>query len=259
MADTASDPASVLEELGRLKARGRRLAHAGAWLPALVLALLPLLSIALYRRPFTSVVNSGGDEGGGGVIEFPYWAGLPEQQRAGLASYAFWLLAVPLAFVLVAQWYRYRERRHGVRVPWRVLVIAGTAGLLCLLVLFAAPTGRPGAGWPGDASSWWQGLLTPLLSVAIAAIALGIVERSAGVTVAGAWMAVLAWQFCATGRVGGLLGWQTWLLGGGDGADLGGQLTLLGLDRPAPALLAMALPLALVGLYRALRTRGQRA
>ena len=258
MVEAASDPASVLDELGELRARGRRLAHSGAWLPALVLALLPLLSIALYRRPFSSVVNSGGDEGNEGVIEFPYWAGLPEQQRAGLASYAFWLLAVPLAFVLVAQWYRYRERRHGVRVPWRVLVIAGSAGLLCLLILFAAPTGRPSPGWPGDASSWWQGLLTPLLSVAVAAIALGLVERSAGVIVAGTWMGVLAWQFCATGRVGGLLGRQTWLLGGGDGPGLGGHLTLLGLDRPAPALLAMALPLVLVGLYRAVRARGHR-
>jgi hypothetical protein len=256
MADRASHPASVLEELGALRARGRRLAHAGAWLPAVVLGLLPLLSIALYRRPFTSAVNSGGAEGGG-VIEFPYWAGLPEQQHAALASYVFWLLAVPAAFVLVAQWYRFRERRHGVRVPWRVLVLAGTAGLLCPLVLFAAPTGRPSAGWPGDASSWWQGLLTPLLSVAIAAIALGLVERSAGIAVAGAWMALVAWQCCATGRVGGLLGWQTTLLGGGSGPGLGGQLTLLGLDRPAPALLALSLPLVAVGLYRAVRARGR--
>ena len=96
-----------------------------------------------------------------------------------------------------------------------------------------------------------------MLSVAVAAIVLGVVERSVGIVLAGAWMAVLAWQFCATGWVGGLLGWQSWLLGGGSGPGLGGQLTVLGLDRPAPALVFMALPLALVGVHRAVRARGR--
>jgi hypothetical protein len=255
MDSAATDPAAVLAEMGVLKARSRRLAHGGAWLPALALAALPLLSSALYQRPFSSVINSGGEAGG--VIQFPYWAGLPEQQRASLASYAFWLLAAPLAFVVVAQWYRHRERRHGIRVPWRVPVAAGAAGLLCLLALFAAPTGEPDPAWTGSALPGWQGLLTPLLSIATAAIALGLVERSIAITVSGAWMAALAWQFCATGQVGGLLGWQTWLLGGGSGPALGGQLTVLGMDRPTPALVVMALPLALTGLYRAARSRGQ--
>jgi len=248
MANAATDPAAVLAEMDLLKAKSRRLAHGGAWLPALALAALPLISSVLYQRPFSSVINSGG-----GVVQFPHWAGLPEQQRASLASYAFWLVAAPLAFVLVAQWYRYRERRHGVRVPWRVPVTAGAAGLLCLVALFAAPTGEPGVA----GTWWWQGLLTPLLSIATAAILLGLVERSVAITVSGAWMAALAWQFCATGMVGGLLGWQSWLLGGGSGPALGGQLTLLGLDRPAPALAAMALPLAVAGLYRAVRSRGR--
>jgi hypothetical protein len=255
MENAATDPAAVLAELGVLKARSRRLAHGGAWLPALALAALPLASSALYQRPFSPVGDSGGDAGASGVIQFPYWAGLPEQQRASLASYAFWLLAAPLAFVLVAQWYRHRERRHGVRVPWRVPIAAGAVGLLGLLALLAAPTGEPGPVWTGSVSPGWQGLLTPLLSIAIAAVVLGLVERSIAITLSGAWMAALAWQFCATGRVGGLLGWQTWLLGGGSGPALGGQLTILGLDRPAPALLVMALPLALTGLYRAARSR----
>ncbi|ROP27577.1 hypothetical protein [Couchioplanes caeruleus] len=241
--------------MNKLKARSRRLADGGAWLPALALAALPLSSIVLYQHPFSSVINSGGDAGGGGLVQFPYWAGLPETQRASLASYAFWLVAAPLAFVLVAQWYRYREHHHGIRVPWRVPIAAGTVGIFCLLALFAAPTGEPARAWAAS-FSWWQGLLTPLLSIAIAAIVLGLVERSIAITVSGAWMATLAWQFCATGQVGGLLGWQTWILGGGSGPALGGQLTLLGMDRPAPALMMMALPLALSGLYRAARSRG---
>ncbi|BCJ41193.1 hypothetical protein GCM10010168_45090 [Actinoplanes ianthinogenes] len=241
MSTEAPDAAAMLAELDTLKARSRRLAHGGLWLPALVLAALPLASIALYQDPAAHTGN--------GVIEYPYWAGLPEQQRAGLGSYLFWLLATPLAFALVALWYRRRESTAGVRVPWRVPVVAGAAGLLCLLALFAAPAGHRASA----ETSWWQGLLTPLLGVALAAIALGIVERSKGITVAGVWMAALAWQFCATGQVGGLLGWQSWVLGGGPA--LGGQLTVLGLDRPAPALLIMALPLTLAGLYHAARSR----
>jgi hypothetical protein len=259
MDDVVTDPAAVLADLNNLKARSRRLAHAGAWLPTLALAALALLSGVLYRFPF----GSAGDVTER-IIQYPYWAGLPEQQRASLASYVFWLLAAPLAFVLVAQWYRFRERRDGVRVPWRVPVVAGAVGLLGLLALFAAPTGETAGPtgdllvvWDGPAHTWWRGFLTPLLAVAVAAIALGIVERGIAITAAGAWMAVLAWQFCAVGQLGGLLGWQTWLLNGGSGPALGGQLTLLGMNQPVPALLIMAGPLALVGAYRAVRSGGR--
>jgi hypothetical protein len=249
--DATADPAAALVEVDQIRKRGRLLAHGGAWLPALALAALPLLSIVLYRRPLTSSVNSA-KPFEQVTIQFPFWAGLPEQQHSGLASYAFWLLGAPLAFLLVAQWYRRRERSLGVRVPWRAPVAAGTVGLLCLLALFAAPTGGL-----GSTSRWWQGLLTPLLAVAAAAIVLGVVERSVGITVSGFWMGALAWQNCALGSIGGLLGWQSWLLDGGSGPGaLGGQLTVLGLDRPAPALVVMALPLFIVGGYRAVRTRG---
>jgi hypothetical protein len=249
----APDAAAVLAEMDVLRARSRRLAHGGVWLPTLVLAALPLLSIALYRHPLSSIASAGG-----GAIEYPYWAGLPEPQHSSLGSYLYWLLAAPLAFAVVAQWYRRRERQHGIRVPWRVPIGAGAAGLFCLLALFAAPTGEHGLGSTVPGTIWWQGLLTPLLSVAAVTVVLGAVERSPAITASGVWMAALAWQFCATGQVGGLLGWQSWALGGGSGPALGGQLTLFGLDRPAPAMLLMTLPLALIGLYRAARLRTAR-
>lgn len=151
---------------------------------------------------------------------------------------------------MVAQWYRHREREHGVRVAWRVPVAAGAGGLFFLVALFAAP-----AGQATFTTSWWQGLLTPLLAVAAAAIALGVIERSLAITLSGLWMTAVAWQFCATGLMGGLLGWQAWVLGGGSGPALGGQLTVLGLDHPAPALLLMTLPLAVTGLVHAVRAR----
>lgn len=254
MDDDAPRSAAVLAEMDRLKTRSRRLAHGGAWLPALALAAVPLASIALYRHPFTSAITSRGGADGGVTIQFPYWAGLPAQQRTDLVSYAFWLVIAPLTFLLVARWYRHRESRQGVRVQWWIPIAAGGAGLLALLALFAAPTGTPGSS--SSTFAWWQGLLTPVMCIALAAIALGFAERSAGIAASGVWMAGVAWQFCATGFVGGLLGWQGWLLDGGSGPALGGQLGL-GMDRPAPTLAVMTLPLLLVGVYRALRSRGE--
>ncbi|WP_310381105.1 hypothetical protein [Actinoplanes couchii] len=240
--------------MGALRARSRKIGRGGAWLPALVLAALPVLSIVLYRSPFSSVLDRGGDgNGGGGSVGYPYWAGLPEQQRNSMGSFLFWMVAAPLAFTVVAHWYRRREREHGVRVAWKVPATANGIALFLLLALIAAPTGQP-----TFTTSWWQGLLTPLLGVAVAAIALGVVERSPGIALSGAWMAAVAWQFCAMGQVGGLFGWQTWVLGGGSGPALGGQLTILGLDQPGPALLFMSLPLLLTGLFRAFRARSAR-
>lgn len=253
MRGNGPDADAVLAEVQTLKARSRRLAHGGAWLPALVLATLALLSIGLYRYPFTDPTPA--DEFLDGLLSalYPYWAGLPGIERYDLASYAFWLIAEPLAFVIVAWWYRQRERRHGVRVAWRVPIVAGLVGLVGLLALFAAPVGTGAVGV--SAISVWQGLLTPLLSVGIATIALGVVERSVGITLSGVWMTGVAWQVCAFGMPGELFGWQAWLLGLGSGPALGGQITLLGLHRPGPTLIAMTLPLVLVAAFRAVRAR----
>jgi hypothetical protein len=247
------DADTMLAEVQTLKARSRRLAHGGAWLPAFVLAALALLSIVLYRYPFTDPTPAGEIVNGLLYGRYPYWAGLPGIQRDDLASYAFWLIAEPLAFVIVAWWYRQRERRHGVRVAWRVPIVAGLVGLVGLLALFAAPVGTATVGL--STVSVWQGLLTPLLSVGFATIALGIIERSVGITLSGVWMTGVAWQVCAFGAPGELFGWQAWLLGFGSGPALGGQITLLGLQRPGPTVIAMTLPLLAVATYRALRAR----
>lgn len=209
--------------------RGRRSAGDRAWVPALVLAALPLMSAVLYPGPL----------GAGGVIAYPYWAGLPAPQYSILGSVLFWLVAAPLAVAVVAFWYR-----RGKRPAWRA-PIAVLGGLSLLLVVLAGLAGQP-----------THGLFTPLLVVAGAAMVLGVLARSRGITVSGVWMAVVAWQFGSIGQVGGLFGWQVWVLGGGSGPALGGQLTILGLDHPAPALLFMTLPLAVTGVFRALRPAG---
>lgn len=242
------DPAQTLTEVRRLRTRSRRRAHGGAWLPAAVLAVLVLLSAALYRYPF--------DEPNTNTLQvsYPFWAGLPDEQRSATGSYAFWLLGLPVAFAAIAAWYRYRARRLGVRVPWPVLVAVGLGALVLLLVLVAVPsepltapnllaTARP---------PLWHGLATPLLAAAAAVVALGWVERAPGLAATGAWIGLLAWWQCAAGALGAIPRWLVWLLNGGSGGALGGQFGL----RPAGMLLAMVGPLLAWVLVQAVRNRG---
>lgn len=258
MNDTPTDARELLSATQDLQARSRRLAHRGAWLPALVLGLLPVLSIVLYRSPFADPYQLPGF-----VIDHPYWAGLPSDQRNLVVSYAFWMLGLPAAFAVIGAWYSQRERRYGLRVGWRIPLVAATVALLLLLALVAAPEGVT----PYEEvflGRVIKGLLTPLIIVGVAVIAHGVAERSIGITLAGAWLTALTWQFCALNTLGGIFGWQTWLLTGGDHhapgvqmIGMGGQITVLGLDRPGGALLIMSVPLLLVATYRAVRAARQ--
>jgi hypothetical protein len=238
------DPAQTLTEVRRLRARSRRRAHGGAWLPAAVLAVLVQLSAVLYRYPFAHPRAV--------AVSYPFWAGLPDEQRSATGSYAFWLLGLPAAFAAIAAWYRYRAHRMGVWVPWPVLVAVGMGSLVLLVVLIAVPS-QPLADpdmLTGARPPLWHGLATPLLAVAAAVVALGWVERGPGLAATGAWIGLLAWWQCAAGPPP--MPELTWLLVGESGPALGGQLGL----RPAGMLLAMAGPLLVWVLVQAVRSRG---
>lgn len=243
----------TLAELSRMRRRGRLRVHGGAWAAAAVLAALVLASGLLYREPFgdprydVRVL----------ALRVPSWAGLPAEQISALASYAYWFIATPLAFALLAFWYRRRERRLGVRVRWQWIVGVGL-GVLALLAVLAAVPVEPQLVNPGEVAPsdrWqWRSVLTPLLPVAAAVVALGWIERSRWLALAGCWLAfVTLWQ-CGLG-MGGLPGWATLLLGGFEGPGLGGQLTLLGLHRPGPVLILAALPLIVYAVRHAWRLR----
>lgn len=240
------DPARTLTEVRRLRTRSRQRTHGGAWLPAAVLAVLVLLSAVLYRRPPADPHMLD--------VEYPFWAGLPYEQHSAIGSYAFWLLGLPAAFVAIATWYRYRAHRIGVRVPWPVLVAVGMGALILLVVLVATPS-EPVANPDMIASTpspWWYGLATPLLAVAAAVVALGWVERGPGLAATGAWLGLSTWWQCHAGLLGDMPGWLTWLLSGGSGPALGGQLGL----PPAGILLVMVGPLLVWVIAQAVRSRG---
>lgn len=239
------DPAQTLTAVRRLRARSRQRAHGGAWAPAAVLAALVLLSAVLYRYPFGSPQTLD--------VSYPFWAGLPDEQRSAAASYVFWLLGLPAACAAIAGWYRYRARRLGVRVSWPVVVAVGLGALALLLVLVAMPSqplGSPDA-LTAVRPPVWHGLATPLLAVAAAVVALGGVEHRLALVAAGAWLGLLAWWQCAAIRLGAIPGWVAWILDGGSGPALGGQLAL----RPAAMLLAMVGPLLAWVVVQAVKTR----
>jgi hypothetical protein len=243
----ATDPEAALAEVRRLRQRASQRAHGGAWFPAAAIAILLLASIALYRYPFASPSAI--------TAEYPYWAGLPDEQRAPLASYAFWFLGAPLVFAMTAVWYRWRVRRVGMRVAWRSFIATGLGVLLLLAVLAAVPQGDRYASQELASTSpaFWTGFLTPLLPVAAAVLMLGWAERSPFLTAAGAWIAFLALWLCSSFPLGYLPGWVTSLMSGG-APSLGGQLAL----RPGHYVILMALPLiafAFVLLVSLARTR----
>jgi hypothetical protein len=234
------DPAQTLTEVRRLRTRSRQRAHGGAWLPAAVLAVLVLLSAVLYRYPFDTPQIF--------TASYPFWAGLPEEQRSATASYVFWLLGLPAAFAAIVAWYRYRARRMGVRVPWPVLVTVGLGALALLLALAAIPS-QPlvepeVVTLVAPPPPPWHALASPLLAVAAAVVALGWVERSPGLAATGIWIGVLTCWQCASA--------PSTLMIGGNGPGIAGQLGL----RPAGMLLAMAGPLLVWVLVQAVRSRG---
>jgi hypothetical protein len=146
---------------------------------------------------------------------------------------------------------RTRSRAHaGAWLP-RPAVAVGAGALVALAVLAAVPV----QSVDYSAVGWRHALLSPLLVIAVALVALGWAERSAAVALAGGWVAVItAWQ-TASGRLGHIPGWLDWILDGGSGPALGGEVTLANLNRPGPLLIAIALPLVVFAVVRGSRAR----
>jgi hypothetical protein len=167
----------------------------------------------------------------------------------------YWLAAAPLAFGLIAWWYRRRARRLGVSLPWRRVLVVGLGAMIALALLAAAPSEVDSGALEVSGPlglDWLRGLLTPLVPIALALIVLGWIERSPALAMVGAWIGVVAWWFTAAG-LGRIPGWLAYALGGFQGPALGGQLHLF--DQPGPTLIVLALPLVGYAVGRGLRAR----
>lgn len=244
------DAGRILAEVRLVRERTKAAVHAGAWFPVLVIAVLMLASIALYVQPFAQVHSNGA----------PFGAGLPSEARSEMWSYIFWLVGTPASFALIAWWYQARARRIGMKVRWRWFAVTGLGALVAQAVLAAAPVSMPDpnllvAGPASPITMSW--LLSPLLPVAAALIALGMAERSTALAVTGTWIGFAMWWVDRFG-MGRMPGWATWLIDGGQGSGPGSEVAVLGLSRPGPMLIVLALPLLVVAAVRAARDQSAR-
>jgi hypothetical protein len=240
-----ADAQQTLTEIRQLRSRARLVAHGGAWFPAAVLAALVLLSTTLYQRPYQQVSSLSSDR----------WAGLPSDEHSPVASYLFWFIGTPVVLAVIGLWYRLRAHRTGMRVRWVWFAGVGLGLLVGLALLAAVPVDPQTAAMAdqiGEPSGvrWLRAFRTPLIPIAAAVVVLGWVEHSRWLTVAGAWLGLVAWwqQYF---YLGGIPGWMAWLLGGGQGPALGGEVSLLGLNRPGPVLILATLPLLVFAAVRA--------
>ena len=168
---SAESARQILDEVEGVRRRTRQARHA-FWFPLIVCAVLTLASSPLYVR--TLHQSAGGDAGseiwgvlGGQTVDHAQGAAL------------FWLIAVPVGYVVIAAFYWWRAYRRGVAASWRTYVLVGII-LFALTAFFLSEVAPPAHRWflavvHGDLIV--RGLL-PLVAMAIGFLVLARVERS---------------------------------------------------------------------------------
>jgi hypothetical protein len=164
----------TVDEVTGLRRRTRR-ARQAFWFPLLVFGALILGSTPLYTLPPTNtpdgvVVGSG---------HAPLGALAP-----GLAAGLFWLIGIPVGYVVTAGFYLWRGHRRGVRTTWRAYVFVGL-GLFAVVALLTVnlPRNVPGRRLFIRLFEYLPGYLVirgliPLLAVAVGFMILALTERS---------------------------------------------------------------------------------
>ncbi len=249
--DAASDAEHTLDHLRDIRTRTRSQAHGGAWFPVAVIAGLLLASIGLYQAPAGDVVAQStvhlapyepttrvGRPAGGGAPPGTVMGLLVPGYAAGVHPHR--VVGPPPG----ARRGAYRRVAPGAHCWARRARFVAVLAAMPSTVDIASSMGTLGV-------DWFHGLLTPLVPVALALIALGWTERSLALAVTGAWIGLVASWYGAAG-LGRFLGWLTFVLSGFEGPALGSQVALF--DRPAAVLGVMALPLV-VATIQGLRSR----
>ena len=165
----------TVDEVTGLRRRTRR-ARQAFWFPLIVFGGLILGSTPLYSLPPPASIRDGIVVGRGHATLGPL--------APDLAASLFWLIGIPVAYVLTAAFYLWRGHRRGVRTTWRAYVATGL-GLFAVvaLLLVNLPRRVPGRQLfvnvfehvPGDLVI--RGLI-PLLAIAVGFMILAVAERS---------------------------------------------------------------------------------
>jgi hypothetical protein len=230
-ADAARETLDKVRDLRRFTRQARR----AFWVPLAVYALLTLASSPLYVRVHRPDSVWHGDEGnafgllGGQVVEHADEAAL------------YWLIAVPLGYLIIAGAYRWRAYRRGVAAAWRTYVLGGLIlfALIALVLSNVAPPLQRAFLTYVHGNLIVRGLL-PLLILAIGFLVLAGVERSLE-------FGVFAVGFLALALTTNLY-------------DMSNLTTRVGfgVDRPYINNLVVGFALLAASLYFALRARGWR-
>jgi hypothetical protein len=183
----AGEAGELLGTVQRISREARRARH-GYWFPLMLFGAVILGALPFY---YFSIGNYGdGGRAGFSALDRLGFSDATSNHPWGAALY--WLIAVPLAYVAVAIFYRVRAARTGVQGRVWPFVAAGL-GLFAILLITA-----PGVivllhlprwlvSWQWRIGNLYARGLTPILVISIALFVLARLERSWGLF----WISVL--------------------------------------------------------------------
>jgi hypothetical protein len=160
-------PGELLAQVRDLTHRVR-VARRGTWFPLLVLALVVLGAIPVYRFPYRHVTGCAPTTDGHSVCR----SFLP-------LAVAYWLVALLLAYIVIAAFYRRRAMRRGLASPIRPYVVAGAviAVVLAAVTLWRV-THAGAASLTPPSHDFLYGLAGPQAGIGLALLVLAWAERS---------------------------------------------------------------------------------
>jgi hypothetical protein len=170
----------LVGEIDTLRARTRRAAGSGA-VPVALLGLLVAFAAPLYAATREPTGLGFGEYTLGQSYQRPMFVtrflridpGTPAEDRLAV----YWLVGVPVAFLLVAAYYAWRARRTGISLDgWRVALAGGVVLAALLLAVELPAHGLPAEYRPNRLLL--GNFVNPLLVVVVGAFAVAWVERS---------------------------------------------------------------------------------
>jgi len=175
----AVDEGDARQQLSRARelAQQVRRSQRATWFPLLVFAVLTFLSIPIFRLGHPDIVacRSVGTLPGGGpgrvcVVH-------------NTATWIYWPIALVVAYILIAAFYRYRAQARGLSsrvLPYVVAGVAITVGLTSLAIWASHRVlvgQRDILGWHIDAGELYR-FIGPAATIGLALFVLAYVERS---------------------------------------------------------------------------------
>ena len=166
----ADSPRQLLSATHELTRRVRQ-AQRATWFPLVLLGLVVVAAIPVYR--YGSQLDISCVPVRGGVAErcLVTYGGWP--------AFSYWMVALVLAYAVIAGFYVLRARRRGVGARIRPYVLAGIAGLVLVAVIWPV---QQHLGSLQSQSNFQAALvvhgLNPLLAISLALFVLAWAERN---------------------------------------------------------------------------------